>query len=363
MPVQLTKTKHYRLAEELWQEIKEMPPGTPVPTVEELKQRFGASQVTIDKAILQLKHKGLIRRPDGRKRMVVADLRDRPAQRVAIIRPDFPSLIFEEIARAVVAAGRQKDWAFDLIHYREIESFDLAGAMDSADAAVLMINPKPLSKQLLVELRHPRKPVVVTQDLLNDEPEIPAVCTDDQRVTELLAQHLIAQGHRQIALVVPCLTSGPMLAAAEGWRASLRAAGVADIEPLLINTQVPPFEHSLRWIYKYMTRWFEESPRNCTAFIGATTESTMAVMRMLREHGLRIPDDISVVGSCGFYEFGGFLDPPVTSVEYDLNRYGREIVELLSAEKRPDAANLKVKIQPILQIGRSSRPINPEVRP
>lgn len=360
MAVPLGKTKHYQLAQELCRDIRKMPPGTPLPTIEELKVRFGASQVTIDKAILRLKREGLIRRPDGRKRLVVSEISDKALKRIAIIRPDYPSIVFEEIARAVVKAGRKKDWAFDLVHYRDLEKFDLDHAMEEVDSAVLMVNPQPLSKFLLRELRHPRKPVVVAQDLLADEPEIPAVCSDDRRITELLTQHLISLGHRRIVFIAPVLTSGPMQTALEGWRSSLIAAGVTDFENLLINTQVPPFEYSLRWIYRYLTDWLDHSPPEFTAVVGATTEATIAAMRALREHGRRIPENVSVTGSTGFYEYGPYLDPPLTSVEGNPDAYGQAVIDLLS-EKRPSretahGATRKILIQPTLQPGMSTAP-------
>lgn len=356
MAVPLGKTKHYQLAQQLCRDIRKMQPGSPLPTIEELKARFGASQVTIDKAILRLKREGLIRRPDGRKRLVVADVADQATKRVAIIRPDYPSIVFEEIARGVVLSGRKKDWAFDLIHYRDLEKFDLAHAMEDADAAVLMMNPQPLPKCMLKELRHPRKPVVIAQDLLWDEPDISAVCTDDQRVIELLVEHLMSLGHRRIGIVVSSLNSGPMQAAVNGWRNALEKAGITDCENLLVNAKVPPFEYSLKWIYQHLSQWMEASPPTFTAMIGTATDSTLATMRVMREHGRVIPDDVSVVGSSGFSDFASYLNPPLTSVLYDMKTYGEALIELLSEKRAPGEGARKIKIQPTLQMGSSTAP-------
>ncbi len=356
MAIPLGKTKHYQLAQQLCHDIRKMPPGTPLPTIEELKTRFGASQVTIDKAILRLKRDGLIHRPDGRKRLVVANVAEQALKRVALIRPDYPSIVFEEIARAVVTSGRKLDWAFDVVYYRDQKNLDLAQAIDEADAAVLLIDPRPLPARLLKELRHPRKPVVVAS-IMPDEPEISTVSTDDRRVIELLTQHLLDLGHRRIAIITSTLDDYSMSSAVQGWRDTMARAGIMDCEELLINAQVPRFEYALRWIYHYFSNWLDNSPPPFTAIVGTATDSMLAAMRALREHGRKIPAHVSVVGSTGFTNFAAYLDPPITSVTYDMNAYGEAVIGLLggnSSQKSASGVIRQVQIQPNLLLGQST---------
>ena len=53
--------------------------------------------------------------------------------------------------------------------------------------------------------------------------------------------------------------------------------------------------------------------------------------RALADHGLRIPDDVAIVGFDGLPR-GPLLDPPLTTVVQPVGEVGRTAVELLAAD-------------------------------
>ena len=143
MPRTLQATRHFQLAQALRQQIRQLPPGSSIPTLNELMLEHGASQTTIDRALACLRREGLISRPAGKQRLVVNAVSDPAARRVAVIRPDYPSKTFDEVARAIVGQGRREDVKFDLVYYRSLQTLDLAHAAEDNDAAVLVTTSEP----------------------------------------------------------------------------------------------------------------------------------------------------------------------------------------------------------------------------
>src|SRR5260370_27742495 len=98
MPKTLARTKHFQLTQMLRKLIREMQPGDPLPTVAELRREFNVSQATVDSAVDRLRREGLVLRPAGRLRVVVAAAGDPAVHRIAPIRPDYPSPPFAQLA-------------------------------------------------------------------------------------------------------------------------------------------------------------------------------------------------------------------------------------------------------------------------
>ncbi len=356
MSVPLASTKHYRLAQAMRQELRRMAPGQQIQTLQSLKARFGASQATVDRAITRLRREGLIYRPAGEKRLVVAEVCDPAAKRVTLIRPDWPSQVTDEILRAVVIAGRAHDWAFEYAHYRSHQGLDLARAIGENDAAVLVTTNEPLPPHLLAALRRPRRPVVLVQDQYPGL-SLPTVLTDDRRVAEIVVEHLGALGHRRILLVLPTQTTAPMREMAAGWRAAMQRLGQDNLDELLLDAAVPPFEYSLTWTYEYLKRWMQRGGVPFTAALGGTGEVIMALSRVLRESKLRVPEDVSLAGSAVIIEWAPFLNPPLTGCSVDMAGYGRAVVQMLEDRfGNPSAPAREIRIEPTLHVRETTAP-------
>lgn len=71
-------------------------------------------------------------------------------------------------------------------------------------------------------------------------------------------------------------------------------------------------------------------PNPPTALIVAADQLTFGALRAIREAGLRIPRDISLVGSDeGF--MSSIVDPPLTVIWRDMQRVGTQAAEMLLA--------------------------------
>jgi DNA-binding LacI/PurR family transcriptional regulator len=331
MPKILPSTKHFKLAQQLRTYIRTVKPGDSFPTLVELQETFGVSQATVDRAIDRLRREGLVTRPAGQLRLVVAEISDPAAHRIALIRPDYPSPTFEELARVIVDAGKTHDWAFDLVCYRKLEGLSLRRAIGDNDAAILLPTSEPFPEQLHAALRRPPCPMLIIQDPPAGL-RVGSVRIDDSQIGDLATRHLIELGHRRILLFLsePMAPSGRLRA--EGWRSAMMELGERNIDELVVDSQVKPFDNSMIASYHYFSQWLSTPHPPFTAVFCAAWTGAIAVLRAMREHGIRVPDDVSVTSHGGEGYIAPFLVPALTAVETDLQVYGKKVVSLLQKQ-------------------------------
>ena len=153
---------------------------------------------------------------------------------------------------------------------------------------------------------------------------IPSVTVDDEAGGALATGHLLSLGHRVIGHV-----AGPQNAdtARRRLRGYLRALEHADVERRPEHVCETSFDEAGGHVAA--TRLLGLRPRPTALFV-ANIRAAMGVMAAARRLGLRIPEDVSVVG---FHDapFAGFLDPPLTTVRMPLREMGGQAVDSLLA--------------------------------
>lgn len=156
-------------------------------------------------------------------------------------------------------------------------------------------------------------------------PDLSRVTVDHVKGGELAAEHLIALGHRRIAFVGSPADDDPFHFAAphqcfQGYRRALDAAGIPLRE-----------EYHLRGAYgrenaREMGRALLSLDEPPSAVFAASDTQAIGVMEAARERGLRVPEDLSVVG------YGDLRDAEylnLTTVHQPLFESGVEAVNLL----------------------------------
>lgn len=327
MPKTLNATKHFWLAQQLRKTVRSMNVGEAIPTVADLRKQYQCSQATVERALDRLRKEGLIVRPAGQLRLTVAEASDPAAHRVAIIRPDYPSPTFEELARQVVEAGKACDWAFDLVYYRTLEGLALQKAIGDNDAAVLLPSTEEFPRHLATVLRRPHRPVIVIQNI----PEIvniSSVSIDEEEIGRLSVEYLASLGHRRILAVLnePGTVNGLRHA---GWRKQMEALGQTNLDELTVDVQVRNFENSTLGAYERFNAWLDRPHAPFTGIFCAAWSGAVAVLRALRERNINVPQDVSLISHGGEGYMSAFIHPAITALETDLSVYGRNVVELL----------------------------------
>ena len=304
--------------------------GSQMPTVMELRRQYSCSQATLERALDRLRREGLIERPAGQLRLRVAATADPAQYRIALIRPDYPSPTFEELSRVIIRAGQARDCAFDLQSYRKLSGLELHKTMRDVDGAILIPTSEVFPDHLCKALRRPHRPVVVIQDPPAGL-RVSSVRIDDEQIGRLAVEHLAGLGHRRILLLMSEPHSPSGNARAAGWRSAMTKLGQDDLESLIIDPQLHPFDNSMLGTYDYFSNWLRGRHVDFTAVFCAAWTGAVAALRALRENDLPVPQRVSVIAHGGEGYMMPFLYPALTAVETDIQRYGRRVIEVMQA--------------------------------
>ncbi len=180
-----------------------------------------------------------------------------------------------------------------------------------------------LSEAEREQLRARGIPFVVFDPIDELPDDVPFVGATNWRGGQAATRHLIGLGHRRIAMI-----SGPdhafCLARLSGYTSALAEAGLPAEPRLVVRTQLTR-EHGYTTARELLSR-----PDRPTAVFTANDMQAVGVYQAARELGLRIPDDLSVVGFDDVPAVA-WMDPPLTTVHQPLAEMATAATELALA--------------------------------
>lgn len=166
-------------------------------------------------------------------------------------------------------------------------------------------------------------------------PGIPSVGIDNMNAAFAAVQHLIELGHTRIGIInyagIDHLMSAHRLM---GYRRAMLAAGLAYDETLVFDANFTSESG-----YKAMQQLLPLEPD--AVFVSGDVVAVGAI-EAVRDHGLRVPDDISIVGFDDL-PLVKHLTPPLTTIRRPAFEIGR-----LAGERLLDAIRGESQIQSIL---------------
>ncbi len=210
---------------------------------------------------------------------------------------------------------------------------------------LLVINPYADERHQLIPTDFP----VVFVGARSRNDSIPSVCLDDENVARTATAHLVESGHRRIALVTGPLVEDCSTDRKLGFIQALKAAEI-------------PFDESL----VYEGDWSASSGREALlkwaqggnlpdAVFAQNDRMALGVLHAARELGLRVPEQLAVIGVDDM-PLSSYFDPPLTTMRQDMPRIGREAARLLLERiNNPHSAPLHIKLSAELVVRRSTK--------
>ena len=211
-----------------------------------------------------------------------------------------------------------------------------------------LINRSEKVQKTLHQFQKRRLPIVEITDNLNLDNHLDRVSSDYYLATKEVMAHLLSLGHRQIGFVYgvhrPFLGEDRLIP----YQECLLAAGLPVEEDLIIRcgTTIQDGYLAAEQLLRYPTR--------PTALIVINDLLAIGVMRAAADLGLKIPQDLSVVGYDDI-SFSKYMIPRLTTVSKDAVGIGREAVKLVLARiQEPDRPRQTVKLSPQVMIREST---------
>ena len=203
---------------------------------------------------------------------------------------------------------------------------------------------------VLVEAAARIPTVVLASDI--DLPGADHIDIDNRKGGMAATTHLIEHGHRAIACIAGPLDWPSARARFDGYREALRRAGIAG-DPALVEACV---DWGLESGRRAGQRLLAAAP-HFTAVFAHSDLLALGAIAALRAGGLRVPDDVSIVGYDDI-PVASVVDPPLTTVRQPMREVGelaaRLITEPSGAGKRKVSRH--VLTAPLVARGSVSRP-------
>ncbi|MGI5507350.1 LacI family DNA-binding transcriptional regulator [Lentzea sp. CA-135723] len=194
---------------------------------------------------------------------------------------------------------------------------------------------------------------VVAVDPHTGRAALPTVDSDNLHGGRLATEHLLSLGHTRIAM----LTGRADLKSAQqretGYRGALASAGVPVDENLVRRG-----DYDAK-VATESARELLAGPDRPTAIFAANDTTAIAAIEAARELGLRVPEDLSVVGFDNIPE-SALCAPPITTVQQPIREMGHRALELLvRLINGEETADTHITLGTELVVRQSTRPPTP----
>jgi LacI family transcriptional regulator len=183
-------------------------------------------------------------------------------------------------------------------------------------------------------------------------PGVTNIVLNHDHAAHLALEHLVQLGHERIAFI----KGQPYSSDSEiRWKSIERAAeslGMKIREELVVQLEIDTFSPYVG--YPVVRRLLQRT-RDFTALFAYNDLSAIGALRALRDCGLRVPDDVSVVGFDDINS-AAFQIPSLTTVRQPLDKMGALAGEILLQRIHGGANPVEVMVDPELIVRESTAP-------
>lgn len=279
---------------------------------------------------------------------------------IGLLMPDISNSIFSMIARAVEGAFRRRGYLTvlcDTANDPEVERRALSLLHDRSVDGILMA---PVGK----ESRHIKAifdrgfPIVLV-DRYFDDSKIPYVTSNNYQGGYDGTVHLINHGHRRIGFIQGIPDSKPSTERLRGFQQALSDNGIPFDAKLVHGSK---FESSDGY---YSTRTLLGQADPPSALFSCSSVAALGAMKACMEMGLRVPEDVSLIGF-DEYPYASLLATPLTTIAQQAEALGEVssqlLLDWLSSGNPPSAVATELDTEIHARASVAKAPTRPRTR-
>jgi LacI family transcriptional regulator len=219
-------------------------------------------------------------------------------------------------------ASHETGVAVSAVRHGNARPASWTSALASHDTDGVILALTELTREQLDQLRSGGIPLVVVDPVNLPDPELPSVGATNWAGGMAATEHLIGLGHRRIGAITGPADYLCSRARIDGYRSALDKAGI-EFDPALVRHG--DFEHEGGFARGGDLLGMSEPP---TAIFAGSDQQALGVYEAARQHGLRVPQDLSVVGFDDL-PVARWVSPPLTTVRQPLAEMGRAAAQIL----------------------------------
>jgi DNA-binding LacI/PurR family transcriptional regulator len=316
-------------------------------TMQNLAALSGIPRVTISRVLngyphisdeMRNKVNAVIQRHGYEANILARSLVMKKTNLLAIVIPDirisFYSRIVDQVEKEVLAKGMNLlpfDSYFDpererrllaLIHRLQVDALIIAPVTSKGE----LVNREPITRF--------RKPVVFFDRHVSFKGA--SVLLDNNAAGRLAATHLLSLGHRRLAMLESSEDESNVCVQdrREGFARAIRKHGCTFDRKQIFRLDWPTQTASLEYGYALTKASLSAlQAQGITAFFAYTDSIALGAIRALHEAGIRVPEDLSVIG-CDDLDFAAYVTPPLTTIHQPTDELAKALVKDLKERNR-----------------------------
>lgn len=301
-------------------------------TIRDVAKRAGVSTSTVSHVINQTRFvsentRGRVldamRELEYKPNQLARSLRSRRTNTFGVLLPDSANPYFAAILAGIEAASFERGYNIIIGNanndpQREYTYLDVLTSKQID--GMLLISTGSFSESIRI-LQEQKVPVVLV-DRPDQQGTLDVVMANNRQGGVLATHHLIERGHQRIACI-----AGPdhlmnSVERREGYFEALQAAGIDHSPAMLVNGNFDT-ENGYTACQQLL-----DLPHRPTAIFACNDLMAIGALRAISERGLRVPDDISLVGFDNI-QLASYTVPRLTTIKQPTAALGRRAVERL----------------------------------
>ncbi|MBR2282000.1 MAG: LacI family DNA-binding transcriptional regulator [Spirochaetales bacterium] len=159
--------------------------------------------------------------------------------------------------------------------------------------------------------------------------DVPTISVDNEDVGFKATKQLISLGHSQIAYIGGYPDHLVDVGRFNGYQKALQEAGI-DYNPLIVKMS----EYSIQGGYDNCKALLEQKGEFSAVYC-SNDHIAYGVKQCLRDNGIRVPKDISIMGTGGFYDdVGFFFDANLSTIKFPFYSLGERAVNMIVSDEK-----------------------------
>lgn len=322
-------------------------------TIKEVAKKAGVSPSTVSRVLngssivadaTREKVMAAVKTLNYHPNFLAQGLKDGKTKTIGLIIPNIRNPIYPVVARGVEDVARKYGYTVILCNTDEDTEIEKESIQKLRKRWIdgFVIAPAAKETEHLEELQKEQFPMVIIIRKLDIE--VNTVIIDNFQAAYDAVSFLIKTGHKRIAIVKGNQQLALYRDRFQGYRHALTDAHIPIEDELITGDN----SDSIQWSLDGYNAINSLLNRNIQfdAVLATTDLRAIGAIRAIKDHNLRVPEDISVIGFDNL-EFSSLIDPPLSTVSqpfYDIGaRAASKLLQLCSGE---DTSGPMVEIMP-----------------
>lgn len=267
---------------------------------------------------------------------------------IGLIIPNVRNLVFPAAIRGIEDTAKKYGYTVVLCNTDESLEKEMSYIHNLRRRLIngFILSTARINSPHLLDLKEDNFPVICLIRHLGEE--LDAVVLDNLDGAYQAVKYLIERGHKKIAIINGDMGVQLYRERFAGYKKALEEAGIA-LDPDLIVENISGWNESGRVVHDMLFAGVRPD-----AIFGTNDPKAIGAMRAVKDFGLKVPDDISIVGFDDS-DVAAFLDPPLTTVAQPFYEMGvkacERIIRMIESKRR---SRPRVEVLPARLVVRGS---------